>query len=251
MYVGAILGAEERLTHPRLCAENLSTKIPMNDTRAIEEANRLFKIKPRPPIIADEQRAVLENMQRLRRERLERKSRRQGELSTKILSERVPNGKHTTMTIEVSYTDYQPVLANLTAALRPFAELAKGTKVVATVPLLQTFLAVAIKPGPDRERYSESCRRTEWHHEPTAGGSERHRAGRRSGTRASRSADQSYGSPAHVELPVVKRRGPGPDEYRGDDAKGDGAGGLTSLRWATSTNLDEKVVRFSGILSLA
>lgn len=51
------------------------------------------------------------------------------------------------MTIEVSHTDYQTDLANLAAALRPFAELAKGTKVVATVPLLQTFLAVAIKPG--------------------------------------------------------------------------------------------------------
>jgi DNA-binding MarR family transcriptional regulator len=47
----------------------------------------------------------------------------------------------------LSISDDQAALSNLAAALRPFAELAKGTKVVATVPLLQTFLAVAIKPG--------------------------------------------------------------------------------------------------------
>ena len=47
----------------------------------------------------------------------------------------------------LTISDDQAALSNLAAALRPFTELAKGTKVVATVPLLQTFLAVAIKPG--------------------------------------------------------------------------------------------------------
>jgi hypothetical protein len=45
----------------------------MQNTNPIEEAMKLFT-KPAPPSYADQQRAILENMQRLRRERLEREA---------------------------------------------------------------------------------------------------------------------------------------------------------------------------------
>ena len=64
-----------------------------------------------------------------------------------------------------------------------------------------------------------------------------------------------YSQKMHPNGYYRKERGrvtrPGQDDQRGDDAAGCGESGLTSLRWATSANLDEKVVRLSGILSLA
>jgi hypothetical protein len=45
----------------------------MNDTN-LDEANKLFKTKPAPMTYADQPRAILDNLQRLRRERLEREA---------------------------------------------------------------------------------------------------------------------------------------------------------------------------------
>jgi hypothetical protein len=58
-----LFAAETSLTRTRM----------MNDTSPIEEAIRLFT-KPAPMTYADEQRAILDNLSRLRRERLEREA---------------------------------------------------------------------------------------------------------------------------------------------------------------------------------
>jgi DNA-binding MarR family transcriptional regulator len=44
-------------------------------------------------------------------------------------------------------SDDYAALSSLAAAMRPFQDAAKDTKVVASVALLQAFLAVAMKPG--------------------------------------------------------------------------------------------------------
>ena len=119
------------------------------------------------------------------------------------------------------------------------------------MPLLQTFLAVAIKPGQTVSDMAKAAGVPNGTmSRQLADLSPIGRAGD-PGLGASRAACSRSRSKAHVESPVAQRRGTGPDDCRCNEGAGDGEGGLTSLRWATSTNLDEKVVRFSGILSLA